>query len=214
MKILDLNKLFFTSDPHYFHKNIIKYANRPFLDVDDMTEQLVKRWNAKVPEDGIVFINGDFAYSGNIEKLRALLARLNGEKHLIFGNHDHQNKLTRPSVQSLFESAHEMLYLEVQEGDHIQGIHLCHYPMVSWNQKERGSWNLFGHIHSGPSTQRIHRMFPFIPGQYDVGVDNNDYAPISYIEVRDIITTNFVKATDYEGLIAQFINFLTQHKKH
>lgn len=61
---LPYDKVFFTSDTHFGHSNIIKYCNRPFKDKDEMNETLISNWNKVVPEDGIVIHCGDFAFAG------------------------------------------------------------------------------------------------------------------------------------------------------
>jgi calcineurin-like phosphoesterase family protein len=82
-----MNNLFFTSDHHFGHNNIIKYCNRPFENVDEMNAALIKRWNEKIPPDGDVYHLGDFALC-HPEKLEEILDQLNGRIHLIIGNHD------------------------------------------------------------------------------------------------------------------------------
>lgn len=86
MNKFDPNKIFFTSDTHFGHANIIKFCKRPFLNVDDMNEALVENWNKVVPEDGIVFHLGDFAFGGS-NVWNEITPRLNGQIHLILGNH-------------------------------------------------------------------------------------------------------------------------------
>ena len=79
-------ELFFTSDTHFHHENIIKFCNRPFTDVQEMDNILVERWNEVVPVDATVFHLGDFAWGGyNVWK--NVRERLNGEIILIKGNH-------------------------------------------------------------------------------------------------------------------------------
>jgi calcineurin-like phosphoesterase family protein len=78
--------IFFTSDHHFDHANIIKYCNRPFLSVDEMNEEIVKRWNQVVDANDTVYYLGDFSLGkGSVEKF---VPRLNGEKYLVMGNHD------------------------------------------------------------------------------------------------------------------------------
>ena len=60
-KYNDGSKIFFTSDTHFDHANIIKFCDRPFKDVEEMNWKLIKNWNDKVPQDGLVFHLGDFA---------------------------------------------------------------------------------------------------------------------------------------------------------
>ena len=79
--------VFFTSDLHFFHKNIIRFDNRPFTSVEEMNETLIRNWNRKVKKDDLVYILGDISW-GNDEETCAIFARLNGRKVLIKGNHD------------------------------------------------------------------------------------------------------------------------------
>lgn len=80
-------KLFFTSDPHHFHTNIIQFCDRPFQDSQEMYEKLIANWNEVVPEDGETFILGDFGMVSSVDKIQTILSKLNGKKHLILGNH-------------------------------------------------------------------------------------------------------------------------------
>ena len=191
---LPKENLFFTSDTHFYHKNIIKHCNRPFDNLYYMHKALIEVWNNKVPPEATVFHLGDFAYKSNIEMIKELIGSLNGSIHLILGNHDYQNNFNRPSILGLFESTHDHLYIDVEESKKVsQGIFLCHYPMLSWAHSQQKSWQLFGHIHSGPENTAIDKNLPLKPTQYDVGVDNNRYQPISYDEVKTIITKQLNK---------------------
>lgn len=58
----DCNKVFFTSDCHFDHANIIKYCSRPFESADEMNRQLILNWNKVVQWDDTVFILGDFCF--------------------------------------------------------------------------------------------------------------------------------------------------------
>jgi calcineurin-like phosphoesterase family protein len=78
----------FTSDQHFGHRNIIKFAGRPFVDLVSMHEALIANYNAVVPEGATVVWVGDAFFRSNAERARATLARMNGEKILVRGNHD------------------------------------------------------------------------------------------------------------------------------
>jgi calcineurin-like phosphoesterase family protein len=80
-------KIFLISDTHFCHKNIIEYADRPFLSVEEMNEKIIENWNKAVKKNYKVIIAGDFALCGK-EKMQELVERLNGYKILILGNHD------------------------------------------------------------------------------------------------------------------------------
>ena len=60
----DGSKVFFTSDHHFGHTNIIRFCNRPWPTISEHNRALIANWNAIVPEDGIVFHLGDFSYKG------------------------------------------------------------------------------------------------------------------------------------------------------
>ena len=189
------DKLFFTSDPHFFHENIIKFCDRPFESVEEMNLALINNWNNKVPPDAHIFILGDLMLKGSIDMARHILGRLNGIKHIIWGNHDYQNKLNRPTITDMFESFGDIIEIIVDD-EEISGdgqrVVMCHYPMLSWNGSVRGTWQLFGHIHSGPLSSSKEKDIRLTPAQYDVGVDNNNFTPLSYEEVKAIVTKQYL----------------------
>ena len=94
---LDDNKrLFLISDLHLMHDNIRKYANRPFDNVQIMTETLINNWNNIVNENDQIIFLGDFVVGTDnpIEKSKYLFDCLNGIKYFIIGNHDEQKLRT------------------------------------------------------------------------------------------------------------------------
>jgi len=78
---------FFTADTHFGHANIINYSNRPFATVEEMNETLIRSWNSTVSPEDCAYILGDFAYR-SAKPIEEYLKRLNGEKHLLSGNHE------------------------------------------------------------------------------------------------------------------------------
>ena len=172
-------KVFFTSDTHFSHKKIIEYCNRPFSSIDEMNEKIIENWNSVVSEDSLVFHSGDFAFSSNWYQFRN---KLKGQIVLIFGNHDLRN--WKNSLEDLFTATSRELDLEVDS----QKLILSHYPYFCWhgcNRVINSTWNLHGHIHSGPFCDKedldISRYNLYkLPNQYDCGVDNNDFTPISF----------------------------------
>ena len=70
------DKLFFTSDPHFGHTNIIKYCNRPYENAKEMNESLIENWNRVVPEDGVVFCLGDFAMNTSTKQTQDILDKI------------------------------------------------------------------------------------------------------------------------------------------
>ena len=175
--------LFFTSDTHFFHGRIIELCNRPFHSVEEMNEALITNWNRVVPRDGVVFHLGDFAFGGP-DEWNSILDRLNGEIHLILGNHD--MRMARTEVMDRFSEVTLQKIISVDG----RKILLDHYPFLCYSGENRGEWQLFGHIHSGEhndSGADIPRLRHLFRTQYDVGVDNNRFTPLSYGELETII---------------------------
>ena len=188
----DKDKLFFTSDTHFFHRNIIKYCDRPFETVKEMNEDLITLWNATVPEDGTVFHLGDVSLTANPKDLNDLLHKLNGNKYLIIGNHE-SDALGKDYIRKHWDGIFDIAEIFVKDEEVTykeQHIVMCHYPMIVWNGSHRGSWQLFGHVHGGLSNKGVikHSVTAL-----DVGVDCHDYRPISYQEVKERITKQALK---------------------
>ena len=180
--------LYFTSDTHFHHANILRFCNRPFSSIEEHDEELIRRWNEKVPENGIVFHLGDFAFASS-QYINHIIDRLNGKIFLIIGNHDWRNVVKQHSTR--FELMTQQLNLKIAN----QHIILNHYPFLCYSgvYHKNPSWQLYGHVHSGPlSTQGLDnsRLTMCYSTQYDVGVDNNNFTPISFYELKEIKTNN------------------------
>lgn len=159
--------IFFTSDTHFNHKNVIKYSNRPFNSVLDMNEKLISNWNSVVGKSDTIYHLGDFCFSGT-KVMNDIINSLNGNIHLIMGNHDEYMK---ESSRKLFSSI--TAKKEIKIGNKF--IVMCHYPMKVWNRSHYGSWNLHGHCH-GTLAKDVN--------QIDVGVDCWNYKPVSFEELE------------------------------
>ncbi len=158
----------FISDTHFCHRRIIELAKRPFRDADEMDEAMVQRWNARVAPQDTVWHLGDFVVSSNEAHAAAIFWRLNGTKHLIVGNHDED----APATLALpWASIDELARIEVDG----QKIMLCHYPMRTWPDAQKGAIHLFGHMHGRLSGTDL---------SCDMGVELWDYRPASLVEIR------------------------------
>lgn len=174
------DNIWFTSDTHFRDKKIIEHTNRPFQSVEEMDETLIDWWNKTVPEDGVIFHLGDFA-QGGAKNWRSILRRLHGKKYLIMGNHDYRD--FRMDYMRLFECFAPQMTINV--GGQI--IILNHVPFLCYGGEDDDVWQLFGHVHSGPDSKKgkdLPRLEMLFPRQYDVGVDNNGFMPISFVEVK------------------------------
>ena len=181
----DGKKIFFTSDSHANHFNIIGSCNRPFKDENEMNEALIEKWNSVVDEDSIVFHLGDFAWGGYI-KWKLFRDALNGHIVLIKGNHDDKN-LTTTGEKEFFDFVSYQMKIRIGK----RAVYLNHYPFLcyagTYREPKDQVWALHGHIHLGPNSLGgldVPRMEYLLPTQYDVGVDMNDFAPISWEELK------------------------------
>lgn len=192
-KVFDPNRLWFTSDTHFFHENIIKYCNRPFDNKFLMNQALIDNWNSKIKPGDTVFHLGDFALTASTKEMDTLLNELNGVKYLIIGNHE-KNALQKEYIRNQWDGIYDIAEIFVPDEEITykeQHIIMCHYPMIVWNASHRGSWQLFGHVHGGLSNKG---QIQHKPAQLDVGVDSHNFFPISYQEVKEIITQQSLKA--------------------
>jgi calcineurin-like phosphoesterase family protein len=190
MKI-ELNKgqrLWFTSDTHYNHANICRATTswkdsdavtRDFSSLERMNEELIFWINKRVGQDDILIHLGDWSFGG-FESIKEFRDRIICQNvHLVLGNHDHHIQRNKDNVQSLFNSVHEYLYLEVKRPGKTKKdamdrfTFVCmHYPIASWNNMNNGVIHLHGHVHL-PNHLRV------ADGKaMDVGVDGNNLEPI------------------------------------
>lgn len=145
IKPQDGQKIFFTSDLHFSHSNILEFCPNRIKKygrtVPEMNENIIQDWNEIVSENDIAFILGDVSF-GSINDTANYLSQLNGELHLISGNHD-KRYLDKKLFTVWFKSI--QTYLEIQIGQ--QHLVLCHFPFLEWSRCHWGSWHLFGHLH-------------------------------------------------------------------
>jgi calcineurin-like phosphoesterase family protein len=178
--------VFFTSDFHLFHHNVLKFDKRPFSDVYAMHDYIEKKWNETVTEDDIVIYLGDlsFAKAHERQSVNDFVSRLNGKIHFVIGNHDKYEDIVR---MKKFESVQDYLELKITHFE-TKGVgsemlvktdtsfSLMHYPIYSWNKKHHGNYMVHGHSHMGLSESEHHSKNRII----DVGCMGYDYTPISY----------------------------------
>lgn len=162
-----MTKTFFTSDTHFGHENIIKYCNRPWATVEEMNEGIIENWNSVVKPGDTVYHLGDFSFA----PAEPFLDRLNGNIHLMVGNHE------KPAlaVRNRFVWVRDLT--EVRVGK--QSIVLCHYPLKTWNKDRHGAWHLYGHCHGtleDPGNKSL-----------DIGMDCHNYIPLSFEQVAIIM---------------------------
>ena len=187
--------IFFTSDTHFGHSKIIDYCKRPFSSIEEHDKILIQNWNNIVGQDDTVFHLGDFAY-GNSQFIDNIIKQLNGNIILIKGNHDLRN--INPTLYNIFSDVVYQARILIDK----QTVYLNHFPFLCFDHgdinlyKNNYSIQLFGHVHSGPltSSKDVSRLNILFPTQYDVGVDNNNYTPISWTDVKNKIKQQIDKS--------------------
>ena len=150
MHIDQTKRVWFTSDTHYDHTNLVKgetsWQNtdqcRDFTTTAEMNEAIVDGINSVVMPEDILFHNGDWSFGGADRVLEFRRKIQCKTVHLIRGNHDRHIKLTGRHAEG-FSSVSD--YLKVDYGG--IGFVMSHYPMKSWHHSYYGTWMLFGHCH-------------------------------------------------------------------
>jgi len=154
--------IYYTSDQHFGHSNILKHTGRPFVSTEEMDAELIRNWNAKVHCNDTIYILGDMFFRNNVSAEK-YLHQLKGIKHLIIGNHD-KDWMKRTNLSDYFVSVQFMA--EINDGGYK--ITLCHYPMMSWNGCNKGAFHIHGHIKSKVNQSR------FLKGKtHLIIIDNN-----------------------------------------
>ncbi len=171
--------IYYISDTHFGHANIIRLSNRPFRDIAEMNAELIARWNAKVTDDDDVYMLGDFAYR-SAEAASVIAGKLKGRKHLVIGNHDNRWMKEPKACAQFVEIARLM---EIDDGGRL--VTLCHYPMMSWHDmaRERG-WHVHGHIHENTDAP----YWPLLKSMdkaLNACVEVNGYEPVAFDELLE-----------------------------
>ena len=180
------NSLFFTADTHFGHSNIIKYCNRPFSSVEEMTEAIISSWNSTVGELDTVIHLGDFCFLKPMEA-RKISERLNGQIILVRGNHDSDKIIDTCGFSDVVDFLEVKVYESNDTGVH-QPISCMHYPMAVWPSAHFGAWHLHGHSH-GSYTKGIGKIL-------DVGWDVWN-RPVSYSEIKTYMSTRNYTNVDH-----------------
>lgn len=163
-------KIFFSSDHHFFHSNIIKYCSRPFADVDSMNAEMAQRWNDVVGKEDLVIYVGDMTAGlrGRISEFSELISSLHGKKILIRGNHDHQTD----------EWYRQAGFISVVESINLGGVLLVHYSLKEALSRNLDSskWGEVEHVIHG-HTHTVDT--PNHENHFNVAADRNDYRPVT-----------------------------------
>lgn len=199
-------KIFFTSDQHYWHANVIRYCGRPHATTEQMNEDLVAKWNSVVTIHDTVFNLGDFSLA--FRPVEIYPQRLLGRKILVPGNHDfchsyHKKSRSKENQEKWLQKYRDngFIVLPEQTTLDIPGVanfNLCHHPYSdggdntgdgysdkynNWRPTDDGKILLCGHVHEKWQTKRSPKGTLMI----NVGVDVHGMKPVSLDEIVQII---------------------------
>lgn len=160
--------IFFCSDTHLGHFNIIDYCKRPFKTVQEMDSTIIRNWNERVKKEDTVFFLGDFCLKKSTEAPEGntfdhYRSQLNGNIIFIAGNHDKNNNT--PAIID------EMV---IRHGG--QRIYLTHNPKYI---KEDYKLNFCGHVHEKWQFKKIGRKSFAV----NLSVEQWNYRPVSINEI-------------------------------
>lgn len=188
--------IYFTSDQHYWHARVIEYCGRPYKDVNEMNEMMIKNWNDVVQPDDTVYCLGDFSLA--IRAVEVITPRLNGIKYLVPGNHDWCHSYHRKSRKEERRKQFIQRYTDLGwivlpeqttlEIDGVGTVNMCHHPYYlthpsddkyeKWRPTDDGNWLLCGHVHE---------KWKVVDKMINVGVDQWNFTPVSIEEIKKVI---------------------------
>ena len=196
--------VYFTSDLHFGHRNIMAHCPQrgPALnveadDLDGMNQRIIELHNEVVSAGDDVWILGDLSMHKKADYMRPLLQAMNGNIHVIMGNHDERKAMKVLFEDGTIQSYQQDKMLKVNRTDGTEGkawkFWLYHYPIVSWPWMNKGVIHLHGHCHG--------RLQLDLGKGFDVGIDapdiTADYRPVSAQEVVEHASTIDFKAYDH-----------------
>ena len=188
-------KIWFTSDCHFGHRNILNFCERPFENTKEMEKAIIENWNRVVKPNEKVFCLGDFSWFHSRHEIKKIVNKLNGEIYMILGNHDKKEAFELCDAEKLYICSDiTYLYLRPETNDsdnrfetNCYTVVLSHFPQLCYSQSEKNNtYNFFGHIHSRKNQPMIEFDEPIKllkRQQYDVGADRHDYTPIDFFDV-------------------------------
>lgn len=186
--------IWFTSDMHFGHRNVIRFCSRPYTDEKHMGQELIKNWNDTVKPNDFIFSLGDFSWWTDRHGVKKLVEQLRGMKYFLPGNHCKEGMYELIDSPTFHECSDTVvLYIRPSdENDPRFGgvkcfeIVLNHYPLLTWSHVDyQNCYQFFGHIHSkaGQPMMEFGELLNIREGkQYDVGCDRHDWKPINLFE--------------------------------
>ena len=185
-------KIWYTSDLHFGHRNVIRFCERPFENEKEMGKALIENWNETVGDNDIVFVIGDTFWFNDSHSIKKVLKQFKGaDIYIIPGNHDDFKSYHRVDDPRIHLCEDVVVCWITQEGQKKREIWMSHYPMMTWPHRENGAYQLFGHIHSKQNARTgVDQDLPLHYNQLDVGCDYWNYHPVDLETLENKIEEN------------------------
>jgi calcineurin-like phosphoesterase family protein len=192
--------VFWTSDFHLNHANIIKYAERPFVSVGEMDDTIIDNTNQMVGVNDTLVYGGDWCFAYRGQDIRTVAEgfrkRINCRNiYYIYGNHD--KKVKGALFASLWKGTYDLVEFDYLE----QRVIACHFALRVWDKSHHGSIHLYGHSHASLADDPHARSM-------DVGVDYaakmfgkepKNYRPFTWDEIMKHMSGKNWKPVDHHG---------------
>jgi calcineurin-like phosphoesterase family protein len=166
----------------------MNYCNRPYETVEEMDETIISNWNKVVKSEDVVYHCGDFAFVKKPEDVERYIKRLNGQIHLIRGNHDKSKIYNKVKGFAWMSGKYQGKMVKINE----YLIYCSHYAQLVWDKSHYGAFNAYGHSH-GTLLDNPNSL------SCDVGVDVWNYTPVSFDEFLSVMKKKNFKPVDYHG---------------
>lgn len=169
-----MKEVWFCSDWHLQHKNIIRLSNRPFGSIEQHDDTIINNYNKVVKREDDVYFLGDLAWNQSYENYKSIFKRLKGNITFVLGNHDNKQHLIRCQKDGLITSVVESKIINIGKDT----IHLTHYPLLEWFNFHHNGYHLHGHTHGN---------IPDYCKSTDVSPEVWEYSPVSWTELKKYI---------------------------
>ncbi|ASD50509.1 phosphoesterase [Acidovorax phage ACP17] len=171
-----MSDIYFTSDLHAFHKNIMKFcpATRHGDNVSEMTSILLDQINKTVKPGDTLYNLGDVSFGSAAQTEGFLGAIACRNHHLVYGNHDQVIRKS-PKLQSLFASVQTELTITHRKVE----IYMHHFPHRSWDKSHYGAFHLYGHHHGALEDEPWGRSM-------DVGIDARPFGDMKVWHIDEV----------------------------
>jgi calcineurin-like phosphoesterase family protein len=193
------HNVFFISDFHMGHDNVIKFDKRPFKDVNEMHQTIIDNWNSVVDDDSIVYYLGDLFYKVKANHIAHMMHKLKGEIRVILGNHDRLSQLLKMNRFSDIQTYQRISIIDESTKHGKTEIIASHYPHLIWDKHHHGSWHIHGHSHQNLTKSLYGKEVYYKRKVIDVGCNGWNYTPLSYSEIRDIMDKKNIEGVDHHG---------------